>query len=305
MLPLSLCYGGIMKFMNKKRILFGVIAIVVIILIVILFPKEEELYTKPVIEAYKNDEMEFVEVAQGKLIKEANISLSVQNIGEKQLSFGISDLAYKGIYVKAGDKVTKGQKLAELSSEGKASLVADSSKLEMTAPFDGIVTYVLEPEDDERSIINQTVVIINESDRFVLSAYTEHWAYFKPGEKYTATIMGVEKEVTVVDATEVGIDKLEPPTEEGASSRVYFVIQEEGLLLYTGIPGTITVTLDTRDNCLYIPSRAVNIVNDEKIVYVENEDGIRSILSIETGMDTGNYVEVISGLSLGDKVIVD
>lgn len=291
--------------MKNKKILLGLISVAVVILIILLFPEEEELYTKPVIEAYQNDELEFVEVKQGNLVKEANISLTVENIGEKQLSFGINDMAYKGIYVKEGDSITKGQKLADLSVVGNSSMVADSSVLEITAPFDGIVTYVMDIEEGERSIINQTVLIVNESNRFVISAYTEHWKYFKHGETYKATILGKEKNITVVDATEVGVDKIQDPTEEGASSRVYFTIQEDGLLLYSGIPGNINVILEEKENVLYIPSNAVNLVNGESIVYVENADGIRSIHSIETGLDTGNYVEVISGLSLGDKVIVD
>lgn len=291
--------------MKTKKIIIGIISLIIIVLIVILFPKEEELYTKPVIEAYVNDELEFVEVMQGDLIKNANINLTVQNIGEKQLSFKINDLAYKGIYVHAGDTVTAGQVVAELSAEGSEELVADSSGLVLTSPFDGIVTYVLETEEGERSLNNQAVVIVNESNRFVLSAYTEHWNYFKPGETYTATILGKEKSVTVVDATEIGVDKVAFPSEEGSSARVYFIVQEEGLLLYSGIPGTITVTLDQRENVLYIPSNAVNLVNGEEIVYVENSDGIRSIHSIETGLDTGNFVEVVSGLSLGDKVIIE
>lgn len=295
-------YGG---FMKNKKIIFILIPVIFIVLIILLFPKEEELYTKPVIEAYKNDELEFAEVLQGDLIKKANISLTVENIGEKQLSFAINDLAYKGIYVKQGDKVTKGQVLAELSADGKASSIADSSVLQMISPIDGVVTYVMDVEEDERSINNQTIIILNESERFVLSAYTEHWQYFNPGETYSATILGKEKNITVVEAKDVGGPELAQPTEDGASSRVYFVVEEEGLLLYGGIPGNITVTLDTRENVLYIPSKAVNLVNDEKIVYVENADGIRSIHSIETGMDTGSFVEVISGLSLGDKVIID
>lgn len=292
--------------MDKRKLaIYIAIPVVLIALIVVLLPKEEELYTKPVIEAYKNDELEFAEVMQGDLIKKANINLTVENIGEKQLSFSLNDLAYKGIYVKAGDKVKVGQLLAELSTEGDSSAVADSSMLQLTAPIDGIVTYVMELEDNQRSVSNQIVVLMNESDRFVLSAYTEHWKYFKAGDVYTATIQGKEKEITVTEPESVGVNKLAEPTAEGASYRIYFTIQEENLLLYAGIPGTITVTLDTRENVLYIPSKAVNQVNGESIVYVENADGIRSIHSIETGLDTGTYVEVLSGLSLGDRVIID
>lgn len=291
--------------MKHKKVIIPVVIVGIILIGILLFPKEEELYTKPVIEAYQNDELELVDVKQGDLIKKANINLTVQNIGEEQLSFNISDLAYEGIYVNEGDKVVAGQKLAELSPEGKEEFVADSSELELYAPFDGTVTYALDIDEGERSVNNQYVVIINESSRYVISAFTPYWDYFKKGETYNATILGKEKVLTVVDATEVGATKFPDPTEEGASARVYFTLEEEGLLLYSGIPGTLEVVLDERKNVLYIPSNAVNLVNGEEIVYVENADGIRSIHSITTGLDTGYFVEVVDGLSLDDKVIVD
>ena len=291
--------------MKIKRIIAIGIVLALIVACFFMLPKEEELYTKPVIEAYRNDDIKFVEVKQGDLIKSANISLSVQNIGEERLSFPYSDFSYKGIYVSEGEHVTKGQVLAELSPDGNEEFIADSSKLVITAPDDGIITYVMDIEDGEQSVSNQYIIIMNKSDKYVISAYTPHWKYFENGKTYKATINGVEKDITSIDPTEVGIDKLADPTEEGASSRIYFSLQEEGLLLYSGMSGNIEIVLEEKEDVLYIPSGAVNMVNGEEIVYVENSDGVRSILTISTGLDTGNLVEVTDGLSLGDKVIVE
>ena len=289
--------------MKRKRVLIPLAVICMIVLIMILLPKEEELYTKPVIEAYQNDEFDMAEVKRGDLIKKENISLTVQNIGEKQFSFPYDDFSYKGIYVSEGETVAEGQLLAELSAQGKEKMIADSSKLELRAPFDGIVTYVLEPENGEKSIGNQTVAIINESNRFVLSAFTPFWNLFNPGDIRIATVLGQELSLTVVDADDIGVEKFSATENEPA--RVYFTVQEDDLLLYSGIPGSLELMLDTRENVLYIPSRAVNLVNGEEIVYVEDADGIRSIKSISTGLDTGTFIEVTEGLSLGDKVILD
>lgn len=270
-----------------------------------MMPKEEELYTKPVIEAYSNDELKFKEVKQGDLVKEANLNLSVMNIGEEKLSFQYSDFPIKGIYVKEGDYVSEGDVLAELSSSGVEGNVADSSALILKAPCDGIITYAMDIADGEKSVSNQAVIFINKLDKYVINTFTPHWKIFNVGDEYTATINGVVKKITVINPEDVGIDKLADPDTEGASSRVYFAIQEEGLILYSGMTGTLTITLDRRENVLYIPASAVNTVNGEEIVYVENADGIRSIHKIKTGLDTGHLVEVIEGLSLGDKVIVD
>jgi len=289
---------------NRKIIIIGLL-VLFIILVFVLMPREEELYTTPVIEAYSNDELQFVDVKQGDLIKKATIGLTVQNNGEKQLSFNYNDLGYEGIYVKEGDSVKSGQLLAKLNPDGKEGFVADSSKLELKAPFDGIVTFALEIEEGERSINNQAVVIVNRSDEFVVSAFTPYWSYFETGQNYKGTILGKEMDLTVVNEEDIGVEKYDKPTEEGASSRVYFITKPEDTLLYSGIPGSLSVVLDEKKNVLYIPSNAVNKVNDEYIVYVENEDGIRTIRSVITGLDTGSFVEIVEGLSLGERVIID
>ena len=56
---------------------------------------------------------------------------------------------------------------------------------------------------------------------------------------------------------------------------------------------------------MYVPKTAITGVHGKEIVYVENEDGIKSIQYIETGLHADNKVEIISGLKLGDKVILE
>ena len=46
-------------------------------------------------------------------------------------------------------------------------------------------------------------------------------------------------------------------------------------------------------------------VNDRKIVYVEDENGIRGVRDVETGLVTDKYIEIVSGLKEGDSVIVE
>lgn len=292
--------------MKKKKYLWiSLAAVCLLVLIILLLPKEEELNTRPVVEAYQNDDFDMEEVKQGDLIKKETIDLAVQNNGEKILSFSYDDFFYKGIYVKTGDRVSAGQLLAELSAQGKERMVSDSASLQLTAPFDGVVTYALTQEKGEKSVANQSVVIVSQADQYVVSAYTPYWSFFHPGDIYTATIQGKDVRLKVVQEEEIGVEKFPAPTVEGAPARVYFLTQEEGLLLHSGLPGSMEVTLDTRTNVLYIPSKAVNLVNGEEIVYVEDADGIRTIQSVKTGMNAGKYTEVIEGLSLGDKVIVD
>lgn len=87
--------------------------------------------------------------------------------------------------------------------------------------------------------------------------------------------------------------------------QVYFKVQQDGLYLKSQDIGTVTVLIEEKKDVLYVPKSAITEVNGKEIVYVENEDGIRSIQYIETGLHADNKVEIKDGLKLGDKVILE
>ena len=72
--------------------------------------------------------------------------------------------------------------------------------------------------------------------------------------------------------------------------------------LKLGMSATCTVTIDKKENCLCVPISAVTINEDERYVIVKDENGEESKRTVETGVSDANYVEIISGLSEGEKV---
>lgn len=91
--------------------------------------------------------------------------------------------------------------------------------------------------------------------------------------------------------------------------------EEQGRLLFTfaegytaniemGTRGTITVVLEGHENVLNVPKRAVHTADGRAFVYCLGEDNMREVRWVETGIYGDNSVEIISGLSEGESVIL-
>lgn len=291
--------------MKKEKILLSAAGIALLLTGCGIFPKEEELKRTPIIQAYQQEEFKMAEVKKGDLQLHETIEPVCMNVGESKYQFQISNLPYAGINVKLGDKVTVGTVLAELSNPQNSNDVADNSQLSLKATEDGRVVFLLDIEDGEMSIAGQTVVITNKNNAFYLNAYTKYWNSFNIGDTFPMRIQGMDCTVTVVDGTEVGMEASSKPQNSEDGMTVYFKVEDENVYLKGGDTGSITILVDERKDVLYVPESAITLINGEEIVYVENEDGIRSVQKVETGLHADNKVEILSGLQEGDKVILE
>ncbi len=267
-----------------------------------IFPKEEELQKTPIIQAYEQEPFEKVQVQRGELKLYEKITAVCMNLGEQQYTFPLNDMAFKGIYVTRGEKVKAGTLLAELVGDSQS---AAASQLQLIAKADSTVTFVKELEEGERSISGQIIVITNSNEGYYLNAFTKYWQKFKKGDQVVIRIHGREYTATIVMAEDLGLDPSVRPEDSQEESEVYFHIADQEAYLQSGDSGEFSLLVEEKQDVLYIPKGAVTLVNDKKIVYVEDKDGIRSVKYIETGLETDRYVEVTSGLEEGDSIIIE
>lgn len=268
-----------------------------------IFPKEEELQKTPIIQAYEQEPFEKVEVKRGDLKLYEKITAVCMNVGEKQYTFPVGDKAFKGIYVTQGEEIKAGTLIAELAEDSGS--YSGSTQLRLVAEEDSKVIFVKELEDTEKSIAGQIIAITNSTNGYYLNAFTKYWKKFEKGDQIVLRIHGTDYTADVVMAEDIGLDPSIRPENPDEKSEVYFHIADKEAYLQSGDSGEFSLLVDERKDVLYIPKGAVTLVNDKKIVYVEDKDGIRSVNYIETGLETDRYVEVISGLEEGDSIIVE
>lgn len=77
----------------------------------------------------------------------------------------------------------------------------------------------------------------------------------------------------------------------------------DGANVEVGTTGTISILLDKHEHVLALPKNVVHEVEGKYFVYTLSEENVREIRYIEVGLVGDEYVEIISGLSEGEKVV--
>lgn len=78
----------------------------------------------------------------------------------------------------------------------------------------------------------------------------------------------------------------------------------EGAILEVGDSGTIPVVEERKENVLTVPIGALYNAQDKQYVYVLGADNLREVRWVETGMYGDSVVEIKSGLTEGERVIL-
>lgn len=313
----------------------------------------------------------------GDVVKIKTLRCDYEELNGMDLSFPVSGKTVEKVHVKVGEKVTKGQLLAELSignveekvrdleykiarnsllleyvdvnenyeissmwhkyiyesshSDDKANAVADSverlqQKNEYTredyrdaiemdtleladiqakiaqcylyAGMDGTVSYLKSGLEGTVSKEGDKIIsIIDGTDGLFVVKDVEYAPYFKEGE---------EVEMTIISGVAAGNYRLIPYEMEKWGEKLTFTLTEdyENAEIQVGEMGTMKVITGKKEQVLNVPLRAIHTAEDKKYVYVVGQGNIREVKWIETGLYGDDCVEVISGLTEGEKVIL-
>jgi len=77
----------------------------------------------------------------------------------------------------------------------------------------------------------------------------------------------------------------------------------QGLLL-PGMYGSVTVELESRREAFVLPAGTVRLNDGAPHVYAVENDAIKR-LPVTTGTDTGTEIEILSGLTGGEKIVAN
>ena len=192
--------------------------------------------------------------------------------------------------------------IAILSTE-LAGLQAQREGRVITAGIDGTVTFVRSVEPGETSMNGRMVVTVTDLGSCAFSATMEHPESLKEGEIYTVNIDGAAYEITPATAEDLGIEP-EPVNEKSARRPVYFTPVTPSVNLAADATGSFTVTVESREDVVYIPLSALSEINGEACVYVPDENGLMSVRPVTVGLTTARYAEITAGLESGESVIM-
>jgi len=131
--------------------------------------------------------------------------------------------------------------------------------------------------------------------------FESQWIWLKEGQAVSMSIRnlpGVTWKGEVISVGDLGKDsttavKLQADFEEN-----------EKVELRLGMQTEMIVNTESKNNVLQVPSSAVIRTGSKNVVVIAKDDGHFQPVDVETGLDNDEYVEIISGVEEGMKVVV-
>lgn len=86
---------------------------------------------------------------------------------------------------------------------------------------------------------------------------------------------------------------------------ITIVLDNESGDLASGMFAEVDLTTEEVSEAIILPSGAVITKNDKNVVVKLDSDNIPTFAEVETGIDNGEYVEIISGVKEGDVIVIE
>jgi multidrug efflux pump subunit AcrA (membrane-fusion protein) len=159
-----------------------------------------------------------------------------------------------------------------------------------TAEIDGRVTAIDTSFEGGIASEDDVLIVIEGKKKNRFRAKTPYASKFKEGEEVTITVSGRQYKANV---------------KKTSTKNVVYFYPKTALSLKNGIAGTIDLILKEKKNVLYVPAALVYDMGDKKIVYVEDENGIKTIREVKVGERIDNLLEITDGLQENEQIITN
>lgn len=177
----------------------------------------------------------------------------------------------------------------------------------ITAPFSGVVTNryanlgTLVQAGTNSSTQALPLVRLSEDDlfRLVIPVPESYVQYIRIGDPVNVTVPSLDR----VFPGKVARFSVEV-REDTRTMHTEVDIPNPQRVLMPGLFAEATLTLQRKNDILTVPVQAVSHDNNQTAVYIVNPQDQITIQPVSLGMQTTNDVEVLSGLSEGQRVVV-
>jgi len=222
------------------------------------------------------------------------------------------------VLVEEGDEVKRGQEIAVISSTERAALIdaagargrEEQKKWEeyyrpipVLAPINGmIISRNMEPG---QSFTSSDAILVM-SDRLTVKAQVDETDVSKITLKQKADIIldAYPTDIIPAHADQIAYDA---KTINNVTTYIVDVLPEKTpKFMRSGMTANVTFYLEKREQVMILPTEAIK--NKDNYFYVlldKNKSGSNPVeTQIEKGVSDGNNVEIISGVSQGDVVLI-
>lgn len=179
-----------------------------------------------------------------------------------------------------------------------ANLEKQLSEATIVAPISGVITFVADLNVGDYIDAKKTLFTVADTSKVEYS-YT--------GPKVTKLSVGMDCTVSI-DGTDyagkISMSQATAPKEFADQMKDTVRISVDGIpQVSIGSKANFSCTVNTKQDVIIIPRNALSGYSGDYYVYVL-EDGLKTEKTVEVGISTSTQVEILSGISEGDQVIV-
>jgi RND family efflux transporter MFP subunit len=98
------------------------------------------------------------------------------------------------------------------------------------------------------------------------------------------------------------IVEISPGADQSATFPVEIQLENPDALLRPGMFAEVTFNREAAQNSIVVPRNTVLRDNQGEFVYI-NKDSVAVRVDVTTGIDNGMYIEILSGVSVGDEIV--
>lgn len=288
---------------NKKVI----IAVVLVFAAAIIFWMKSD----------KSDQMTYKSLT----IKKGNLEVTILATGTVQPENRLDIKApvagrMDQVLVKEGQKLQKGQIIAWMSSSERAAML-DAARAKGEAEYKRwselyLATPVMAP-------INGTLILRNVEPG---QTFTSSDAIFTMSDRLTVKAQVDETDISQIklkSSAEIVLDAYPGKKIQGAADQIAFdaktinsvtkyivdVLPEKMPdFMRSGMTANVTFFIESRNDILLVPNEAIKVRDGRTIVSLKGLDVKEQPQDIQVGISDGKNTEVLSGLKVGDVVLV-
>jgi membrane fusion protein, heavy metal efflux system len=191
------------------------------------------------------------------------------------------------------------QDLANLPARQRAGHSIAHSVLK--APSSGIITYFHASAGEAVEPTTELLAITDMSSLWVLAdVFEKDLAHVQTGKAVQVRVPAYPEKVFLGRITYVA-DILEPKTR---TAKVRCVVENSSGLLKLEMFANIAIPVDRSNSVLAVPDSAIQQIDGKPVVFVRSSVNEFKKRVVETGLASGGYTEIRSGITAGESVTV-
>lgn len=175
----------------------------------------------------------------------------------------------------------------------------------LRAPFDGVVAAInVHPGELASSAQPAFTLLTPDALRLDLTIGEVDLPHVKVGQPGGIIFDAIQGRPYFFVITSIG---LAPQVQQGVVTyivRANLLVPADAPKPAPGMNGAALIQLEQRNNVLTVPTRGVRRRGDQQVVDVQKEDGTIEERVVETGLSDGTDIEIVSGLSEGETVLL-